>query len=47
MFIRAVFYYVIQWRTVAVYMWTNCTVDICSYDTSQQYAKQTLLTDWL
>jgi hypothetical protein len=44
MFIRAVLYYVIQCRTLAVYKWTNFRVDICPNDTSQQYKKQTLLT---
>ena len=44
MFIRAIFYYVMPCRTLAVDTWTNCTVDICPYDTSQQYEKQTLLT---
>jgi len=44
MFVRAIFYYVSQRRTLAVYKWTNFRVDICSYYTSQQYKKQTLLT---
>ena len=47
MFISFLFHYVIQCSTVAVWMCANCTADSSSYGTSQQYAKQTVLTDWL
>ena len=46
MVISVLFHYVIQCSTVAVWMWANCTADSSSFDTSQQYAKQTVLTDW-
>lgn len=46
MFVRGILYYVIQCGTSAVYLWTKFALDICSYDSSQQYEKLTLLT-WL